>query len=99
MKTLKNNTWYKLPNGSQIFVVSYSDEDDYILFEPKTHNTTVHVGAPNIETGADLHVYFNDNLSIDMFGFRKKRPIYVIKNDEFPCIFDVNLHSSEGTVK
>lgn len=84
MMKLERNTHYELPNGATIFVVSHKDQDDGILYQPKANNTTVHVYSPGLETESDIHVYFNDNLKIDMWGFRKDNPTYRISTDEFP---------------
>lgn len=90
MKKLERNETYELPNGARIFVVAYTTEDDGILYSPKDHNTTVHVYSPGIETGSDIHVYFNDNLTIDMWGYRKEKPHYRIATDEFPITVELD---------
>ena len=90
MKKLENGEHYELPNGATIFVTSYRDKDDGILYQPKANNTTVHVYSPGIETKSDVHVYFNDNLKVDMWGFRKQTPRYRISTDEFPITVELD---------
>jgi len=95
MKKLENHTHYELPNGATIFVCCYSDEEDGILYQPKANNTTVHVYSPGLEAKSDIHVYFNDNLRVDMWGFRKDNPTYRISTDEFPIEIELNSDERE----
>ena len=97
MIQLENNTWYKLMNGSSIFVACYKDKDDAIIFHPKNGKSRVQVFSPNIESGADLGIYFEDNLYLDMWGSCKDNPKFLLKDGEYPSILRFDL--SEKSMK
>lgn len=84
---LEERKHYRLPNGMTIFVTSFKKWDS-IIVRGKNMGGSIHVSSPNpeaeIESDYSSSVLFYDNLSIDMYGTAKKKPVFVIKDDEFP---------------
>ena len=86
MQKLENHKHYELPNGATIFISSCEGEDDGLLYQPKKNNTTVHIYSPGVEKKSDIHVYYNDNLNIDMWGFRKSNPKAFTRNEPYDLL-------------
>jgi len=90
MEKLESNKKYRLPNGADVFICSFDDGSDAIIYTPKTKNTMIHIYSPDFENQQEVGVCFYDNLFIGMNGSRKNKPSFVLRGDEWPCTLTID---------
>ena len=97
MIELEDRKTYRLPGGATLFVNTFQGEDTVILFN-KTRQHSVQAYTGNTPTGADIGVYFDDNIKLEKFGFKKQNPRFRLTEQEWKCTLEIE-HAEGGTMR